>query len=211
MSFKVRCWAMTVLFAVATLVLHLVSHGEPEPLAHPLSSFPSSLGAWQSRDEPFDKEIVKAVAMDDYINRIYMSPQQPPMLLYIGYYKSQRTGQTIHSPKNCLPGSGWEPIESGVTLLRAANGGQVRVNSYLIEKGLDRQIVLYWYQSHGRVIASEYWGKIYMVKDALQLNRTDAALIRVITPVVKDAPEARLRATRFAEEVLANSSEISPR
>jgi len=160
---------------------------------------------------PFDKEILDVLAVDDYINRIYETKSEPPVLLYIGYYRSQRTGQAIHSPKNCLPGSGWEPIQSGYTELHSPDGKVVPVNAYLIEKGLDREIVLYWYQSHGRVIASEYWGKFYMVRDALTMNRTDAALVRVVTPVVKDETSARLRAASFAEMVLANSREISPK
>jgi len=211
MSFNTRCWLMASVFIVATLMLHLVSHGEPVSLGHPLANFPSAIDSWRGQDLPLDQDVLNLIAVDDYVNRFYQNPDQPPVLLYIGYYKSQRTGQTIHSPKNCLPGAGWEPVESGFMDLTAPDGSRARVNSYVIEKGLHRQIVLYWYKSHGRIIASEYWGKIYMVSDALKLNRTDAALVRVITPIVGDEAKARLRAANFAEQVLVNTADLSPR
>jgi EpsI family protein len=95
---------------------------------------------------------------------------------------SQREGDTMHSPMNCLPGSGWQPVQSGhITVL--TEGGPREINRYIVEKSGEELLVLYWYQSHGRVVASEYWGKIYMVLDAVRLNRTDAALVRVVVPI----------------------------
>ena len=113
----------------------------------------------------------------------------------MGYYGTQRQGASIHSPLNCLPGAGWIPVEQGRLALNVAsspNGPRrtIEVNRVVIEKGLDRQLVLYWYQSHDRVIASEYWGKIYTVVDAIRLNRTDAALVRVIAPIKSRDPGA---------------------
>ena len=108
--------------------------------------------------------------------------------LYVGYHDSQRQGDTIHSPLNCLPGAGWQPLEQGRITVSVRDHGTARpapieVNRVVIGKGLDRQLVLYWYQSHRRVVASEYWGKVYTVLDAMRYNRTDAAMVRVITPV----------------------------
>src|SRR5262249_26458845 len=108
--------------------------------------------------------------------------------LYAGFYRSQREGSTIHSPLNCLPGAGWsavahERVDVDVPSYRGGDAtGRIRVNRYVVQKGLDRQLVLYWYQMHGRVIASEYWGKFYLVADAIRLNRTDAALVRITVP-----------------------------
>jgi EpsI family protein len=107
----------------------------------------------------------------------------------------------MHSPLNCLPGAGWEPV-SKAPLSVAVPGAspdapdpEIVINRYVIQKGIDRELVLYWYQSHGRVVASEYWGKFYLVRDAVRLNRTDGALVRVIAPIVGDDGEGRAEAT----------------
>ena len=86
------------------------------------------------------------------------------------------------------------------------------MNLYVIRKDLDQQIVLYWYQSHGRVVASEYWGKFYMVYDALRLNRTDAAMVRITVPVRNgDADAARNQAIAFAKQVATDVEQVIPR
>ena len=129
--------------------------------------------------------------MDEYLNLVYSKTADLPIGLYIGYYKSQREGDTMHSPLNCLPGAGWAPeSQSYLTIPVSTSPGAapqpITVNRYLIRKGADRQLVLYWYQSHGRVVASEYSSKIFMVLDAIRTNRTDGALVRVITPVLDE-------------------------
>jgi len=107
----------------------------------------------------------------------------------VGYYHSQREGSQIHSPMNCLPGAGWLPVTTATaTLAMSASGERAVINRYLIQKGLDRRVVMYWYQSHGRVVASEYWSKVYLVLDSMRMNRTDAALVRVIVPVDDNRP-----------------------
>lgn len=211
MSNNLRFWIAFGLLLGAAVLLHAVSHGEPPLNGHPLANFPASFGDLQSREVPIDSEVIKAVGVDDYLSRIYGAPSQVPVLLYVGYYKTQRTGITIHSPKNCLPGSGWEPVSSSRMQLRAPDGTPATVNFYIIEKGLDRQLVLYWYQSHGRIIASEYWGKIYMVLDALRLNRTDAVLVRVTSPIYPDEIQSQARLASFAEQIMPFTARISPR
>jgi EpsI family protein len=125
------------------------------------------------------------LGVDEYVNRVYES-RDGVASLYIGYYQSQRQGDTIHSPMNCLPGSGWEPLSRSYLTIPVGTdvkgSPEITVNRYVIQKGLDRQVVLYWYQSHGRAIANEYRSKIFMVYDAVRLNRTDAALVRVVSP-----------------------------
>jgi EpsI family protein len=109
----------------------------------------------------------------------------------------------MHSPLNCLPGSGCEPISQTYARVPLAGGvneggpSAITINRYVVQKGLERQLVLYWYQAHGRVIASEYWSKFYLIRDAVRLNRTDGALVRVIAPVVGDGPDAEARAERL--------------
>jgi EpsI family protein len=128
------------------------------------------------------------LGVDDYIIRSYFGPRLG-LGLYVGFYTSQRQGDTIHSPLNCLPGAGWQPVEQGRTTIMVRDNATststrpIEVNRVVIEKGLDRQLVYYWYQSRDRVVASEYWGKIYTVLDAVKYNRTDAALVRVVLPM----------------------------
>ena len=202
MNIGVRFWLMIVLLAGATLGLRLLSHGEAIPLSKPLSTLPTRLQSWRGADVPIEPRFLEALGVSDYVSRVYQESNQPPVTLYVGYYKSQRTGQSIHSPKNCLPGAGWEPVSAGRIDLTLPNGERAPVNLYVIENGLRRQVVLYWYQSHGRIIASEYWGKIYMVLDALRLNRTDAALVRVSAPVQASERVARAEVVSFAQQLL---------
>src|ERR1700674_1363464 len=158
-------------FLVAALAgpavgLHHLSHGEAVPLSKPLSTFPMQLRDWQGADVSIEPRIVQALGVSDYLFRVYQAPDQHLVFLYVGYYRSQRTGISIHSPKNCLPGAGWEPVSAGHMTLTGPGRQRVLVNRYEVENGLHRQLVLYWYQSHGRIIASEYRGKMYMVLDA---------------------------------------------
>jgi EpsI family protein len=198
-----RALILTAMFVVTTLVLVQASKAEPTPIRESLTSLPLTLENWNGRAErDFAPEIVKVLGVDDYTNRSYYSPAGRRIGLYIGYHSSQRQGDTIHSPLNCLPGAGWLPIDQSRTTLTVtdAQGAarEIEVNRVLIERGLDRQLVFYWYQSHGRVVASEYWGKIYTVVDAIKLNRTDAALVRVIAPVASRDMEAVAEADKAA-------------
>jgi EpsI family protein len=202
---------MIVVLTVAAAGLHYLSHSEAVPLSKPLNTFPLQLQGWQGVDLPLEPRIVQALGVSDYLDRAYQSADNRPVFLYVGYYKSQRTGASIHSPKNCLPGGGWEPVTAGHVALRLPNGERAIVNQYVVENGLRRQFVLYWYQSHGRVIASEYRGKVYMVLDSLRLNRTDAALVRVSTPITTQEEQASSnQALAFAQEFLARSRAIIP-
>ncbi|MFB3813620.1 MAG: exosortase C-terminal domain/associated protein EpsI [Terriglobales bacterium] len=206
----VRFWLVTVLLLGATIGLQLLRHGEAVPLRDSLDTMPFQIAGWQGHDDPLEKRIVEATGADEYLNRVYVAEGRP-VFLYIGYYRNQRTGETIHSPKNCLPGGGWQPLSAGRVELQTPDGHKVTVNQYLIAKGLERQLVLYWYQSHGRIIASEYWAKIYMVTDALRLNRTDAALVRVAMPLAHGDQGTNRKAVQFAEQLLPQLDRIIPR
>jgi len=209
----IRYWIMLGVLCAAISGMALLSHGEATPPALPLAQFPTQVDQYSSvADMPFDKETLEILKPSDYLNRVYYEPGVGQVGLYIAYFETQRTGATIHSPKNCLPGSGWTPTVSTITTLTLPDGRQVPMNLYRIRKGLDETVVLYWYQSHGRVVASEYAGKFYMVYDALRLNRTDAALIRVTAPVVNgDEDGAQKRATAFAQQVAVDVEKIIPR
>jgi len=212
MTKGLRFWLMIAVLAGAGVGLHHLSHGEAVPLSKPLSTLPMQLQDWHGADTPIEPRIVQALGVSDYLSRVYRESEHSRVFLYVGYYKSQRTGESIHSPKNCLPGAGWEPVSSGHVALTVPGGQQVLVNKYVVENGLRHQFVLYWYQSHGRIIASEYRGRVYMVLDALRLNRTDAALVRVSTPILeKDEHASSKRVVAFAEEFLAQSALLFPK
>lgn len=209
-----RSLTISLALLAASGYLALASRTEPIPVRQPLSGFPDQVADWvMQQSAPIDQEVVSVLGVDDYLNRVYARPNPVSIVgLYIGYYQSQRQGDTIHSPLNCLPGAGWRPtgqrrIEVTVTdtsrperFDAAVNRRPIVINLITVQKGSDRQAVAYWYQSRGRVMASEYWGKIYMVIDALRKNRTDGALVRVVAPVNGPGPEAQEAAEQNAIE-----------
>lgn len=209
-SIRIRALVTVCVLVGAIILLKKVTHGERVSPHHPLRELPLLLGHWHGDELPLEQRVVAAAGVDDHLNRVYDDGTAGPIILYVGYYKSQRTGDTIHSPKNCLPGSGWEPAKSGRISVPMPDGSRILVNEYLVEKGLDRQLVLYWYQARGRVIASEYWGKVWMVVDALRRNRTDGALVRISTPVRDGNEKAQARATEFVQLLYPRLSEFIP-
>ncbi|MEQ1727819.1 MAG: exosortase C-terminal domain/associated protein EpsI [Vicinamibacterales bacterium] len=171
-----------------------VARPEQLPPRRSLTRLPLQIAQRVGRNEPpFDQATLAVLGVDDYITRSYFRPNRLPVGLYVGFYASQRQGDTVHSPLNCMPGSGWQVISQDRTAIavREAPGSTqsrlIEVNRVTIGKGRETALVLYWYQSRDRVVASEYWGKIYTVLDAVRHNRTDAALVRVIVPMASPA------------------------
>lgn len=161
---------------------------ERVPPRDALATTPVALARWEGRDVALADDVIAQLGVDDYINRRYVATDAPPVALYVGYYASQRQGDTIHSPQNCLPGAGWQPVTAERTTLDL--GGQtIPVNRFIIQKGIDRQAVFYWYQGRSRVLASELANKAWLMIDAARLRRTDGGLVRVITPVAS-TPDA---------------------
>ena len=209
-STVLRIFIVAGVLLSGTLYLAHASRAEEIPARQSLTSFPMNIQAWSGRREPdFTREILGVLGVDDYITRSYYRKDSLPIGLYVGYYASQRQGDTIHSPLNCLPGAGWIPVEQGHTRIAVRTSPEtnstreIEVNRVVIQKGLDRELVLYWYQSHGRVVASEYWGKIYTVVDAVRYNRTDAALVRVVVPIPDRGDVSRVdrTGTEFVQSV----------
>lgn len=206
-----RLLAVLVLLSATAGLVHLRGDHDRVPPSTPLSEFPQQIGPWTGSEMTLDPAVLDILGKGFFLNRRYDPPLAAtaesdgnlPVSLFIGYFPTQRTGQSIHSPQNCLPGSGWVFETSGTTQLRGPEGKTLRVGEYLISNGLARAEVLYWYRTHGRSVANDYAAKGYMLMDSIRYNRTDAALIRVVTPLAtgEDVAAARLRVIRFSERI----------
>ena len=206
-----RFWVAALLMTFTALVLHVRGDEDRILQSRPLNEFPATLGTMTATDVPIDPEALQVLGKGDFLNRIYVpqpgaaADSRVQIGLYIAYFPTQRTGQSIHSPQNCLPGAGWIFQSSGVTELTDAAGKKYQVGDYLITDGNSTQEALYWYQLHGRSIASDYKAKLYTLADSIRYGRTDAALVRIITRVNpgEDRVEARNRAVGFAQQIVS--------
>jgi EpsI family protein len=209
-----RSIALFVIFLAAAGLVARQSRPEPAPSRKTFDRFPQQIQQWRGESlPPLDARVLAVLGADDILNRVYVSPDRAELGLYVGFYNSQRQGDSIHSPMNCLPGAGWEPLSrSSIAIPVAMPDGSTTVdaNRYVIQKGLNRQLVLYWYQSHGRTVASEYWSKLFLIRDAMRLNRTDAALVRVIVPIDPKADDGELSAERQASEFVKSMFPLLP-
>ena len=201
---RLRFWMVVVLLTGTVVILYARPNSDVVPVREPLAQLPVTISGWTSRDFPIDQETLDVLGHGDFLSRGYVLAGQPAAIdLFIGYFPSQRTGSTIHSPQNCLPGSGWMFDSSRYVNLMDASGKVHDVGEYVISNGQVREFVIYWYEAHGRSVASEYWAKIYLVTDAMRMNRTDGALVRIITPITADEaePQAKARAEGFAAQL----------
>ncbi len=189
---------LSIALIAQAALFYSASHGESTPLAKPLAQFPSVFGGWYLAQEGVvEKETLDVLRADDTLDRFYMSPEGGANL-FIAYFKTQRTGQSPHSPKNCLPGSGWQPSESS-RIDVMAGGDDIRINRYVVARGEDQDVVLYWYQSQGRVIADEFAAKLYLVADSIRKHRSDTSLVRVVVPVQGSTAQAEKVAVDFVK------------
>jgi EpsI family protein len=170
-----------------------------------LKEFPRILGDWKTiKDYQIDEGAMKILNVDDYIMRDYVSEKGERIGLYIGYFKSQREGKGIHSPRQCLPGAGWQPVSTSIYMLPLSNplSSTAPINQYIMGKGTERQLYLFWYQGRGRTYASEYWNKIYLVWDAFKKKRTDGALIRLNQRISGESTETLNQQLQFIHLLL---------
>jgi EpsI family protein len=201
---SLRFWTVVVLLAGTAILVYARGDTDLIPVSEPLSQIPRTIAGSSGSDVQIDQETLDVLGNGDFLSRVYAKDSQPQLIdLFIAYFPTQRTGVTIHSPKNCLPGAGWAFESSRYVDLYDANGKAHRVGEYIIADGEDRQFVIYWYQAHGRSIANEYLAKVYMVIDAMRMNRTDGALVRVMTPIgpMEGASPARARVEAFTAQL----------
>lgn len=205
-----RSLIVAVLIVGASLAVQRASKAAPiEPRAS-LSTLPLTVGGWVGRELPaWDERVQQVLGADQYVNRRYVRGDDTADL-YVGYYGSQRQGDSIHSPQNCLPGAGWQPVENDRVSLPIGPGRSAAVNRYIIQKNLDQQVVLYWFQGRGRVVASEYANRMYLVFDSLRTRRSDGALVRIMVPARADSGAASAKAESFAAALYPTLSEVIP-
>ena len=208
-----RFWTVALLLAGSVLLLHARGDSDLIPASTPLSQFSHVIDGWTGSDLPIDQETRDVLGHGDFMSRVYTRQGQPqPIGLFIGYFPTQRSGDTIHSPKHCLPGAGWAFESSHYVNLRDADGKNHRVGEYIIGNGEQRQFVIYWYQAHGRSVANEYMAKFYLVTDAIRMHRTDGALVRVLTPIgsMENTATARARVEAFTRQLMPTQPRFIP-
>jgi EpsI family protein len=183
-------------------------------VVRPLTEFPTAVSGWQMiEDVKIEPEVLDILKADDTLNRVYMNSSRSTeaAFLFMAFFKSQRYGQTPHSPKNCLPGSGWEPMESFPITIDIPGRDSIRTNRYLVARGDQKSVVLYWYQSHSRIIASEYSAKFWLVADSIRYHRSDSSLVKVVVPVRNgDISAADRIAIEFVQATFAEISKQLP-
>ena len=204
-----RFWLLLVMLVLSGAVINVWQRAaEARVTRQSLKDFPAQLGQWSQHggDQTLDEETQRVLRADDYLARNFESNGRVASF-YVGYYATQRTGATYHSPLNCLPGSGWTLTEGPRIAITPANGGAAfEANRYIVQNGNDRELMVYWYLGRGRATASEYWGKIYTVVDSVRRRRSDGAIVRVMVPV-GDSEDAALKA---ASELAAQAASKLP-
>ncbi len=197
-----RYGATCLMLGSTLLASRAAMERRPGRLAQPLSSIGARIAGWEGADDPpLARRIADSLNATSYLSRTYRR-HGGSIGFFVAFYANQRAGESMHSPKYCLPGGGWEMSNAGKATLHTG-GRTVAINDYLLLQPGERARMLYWYQNKDRVIASEYAGKLYLVLDALRLGRTSGAIVRL---TVADDPAAVQEAYRFAGEVIPQVS-----
>lgn len=179
---------LTIVLLIQAAVFYGLAFARPEvlPAHRPLAQFAIPGDTWAMLEAmPLDQDTLSVLQADDVLSRLYQNRNTGEYAtLFVAYFETQRTGKAPHSPKNCLPGAGWMPTQSGrITIPIPGQDDPIRVNRYVVARGENQSVVLYWYQSEDQVIASEYEAKIYTVLDSIRYDRSDTALVRVVVGV----------------------------
>lgn len=193
---------LTAVLVVQAALFYGSSRGESIPAIRPLAELPTRFGEWHLLQEGYvDAETQAILKADDTLTRTYASDKQrTPANLFVAYFKTQRSGQAPHSPKNCLPGAGWEAMSTSLLQVPIPGESPITINLYVVARGEQKSLVLYWYQMQHRVVASEYKAKVLLVADAIRYNRSDTSLVKVVVPVINgDDQGATERAIAFIQ------------
>jgi EpsI family protein len=214
-SSHLRFALAATLLASTAILLQARNRNEIMVPREPLASFPHQLEGWEGSDVTLAQDVLDVLGPGDFLLRVYRDTlaQQGSVSLFLAYFPSQRTGDTMHSPKNCLPGAGWSPVESRRITISVPGRAPFPANRYVIAKGTERQVVIYWYWAHDRAVASEYWAKFYLVTDSIRLSRSDGSLVRVSTSLSggETTNAAQQRLLSFAGNVVPMLNNYVPR
>jgi EpsI family protein len=194
-------FGLTLVLVAQAVLFYSASHGENTPLPAPLTAFPRTVGDWQlAKEGEIDQDTRDILRADDLMSRLY-TDKNSAAELFIAYFKTQRQGQSPHSPKNCLPGSGWQTIPSETGRVDVpVQDRSIHINRYVVMKGEAQSVVYYWYQSQGRVIADEFAARFYLVSDSIRHHRSDTALVRIVVPILRnDTQTAEKIGTEFVQ------------
>ena len=211
--FNGRLLLILVLFALAFAGMRSAHSAKVIPIKKSLALFPHRIATWEfSGAQALSDTVVNMLGVDDYIDYTYRAPDGQSLHLYVSYFSSVGTTGGYHSPRNCLPGGGWQIVAlETLPLLPASCAGPVKINAMIVQNGPTKLMALYWFQNRGRIIASEYWDKIYLVNDALFKQRRDGAFVRIMAPLTAGAGEETARRLQdFAAAVIDVLAEYIP-
>ncbi len=205
-----RTITIIVIMLSTSLLLGFLSNPEITKPSKSFDAFPLKFGKWQGIKSNLDQEIYRILGVEDYILADYRSSQGESVNLYIGFYQSQKEGDLIHSPKNCMPGAGWNITDTSIETINFSNNGSKNVIKLLIQKGSEKQLVLYWFQSRGRIISSEYMQKIWLVIDSITKHRTDGSFVRLTSKIISNEKESLKLLKEFAKKIYPSLNEYIP-
>jgi EpsI family protein len=180
--FNARAYAPALILAIGCMGLLGSSRQVPRPPAAPMKGILSTVGDHDVKDMSVTKEELAVAGMSDYVARSYWKDSTLAFTTLVAYYDRQTQGKSIHSPRNCLPGAGWEILTPGTRVI-SINGVQHTLNRYTLKNGNSTAVAWYWYQGRGRVTSSEYAVKWNLLRDAALLGHTEEALVRLVVPV----------------------------
>lgn len=198
-----KAYTPALIFAVGYFLVAGAKGQRAVPLVSPLDDVLASVDGYRVQDQHISAEERRIAGMSDYVARAYVRDSAVAFTTLVSYYDRQTRGKSIHSPRNCLPGAGWEVLSGGTQAL-TINGAVYTVNRYVLTNGATRAVVYYWYQGRGRVVASEYAVKWNLLRDAAFRGHTEEALVRVVVPVKASIATP----TRELDAVMADASEL---
>jgi EpsI family protein len=179
---KLNAYTPALILALGYFLVASAKGQRGMPLASPIDEVLPSVDGYLVQNQQIGAEERRVAGMSNYVARAYLRDSTVAFTTLVSYYDRQTRGKSIHSPRNCLPGAGWEVLSSGTHAL-TINGAGYTVNRYILKNGPTRAVVYYWYQGRGRVVASEYAVKWNLLRDAAFRGHTEEALVRVVVPV----------------------------
>lgn len=172
--------AIVIMLGMSWGLVQLNATRPASTLVQHLDSIPAALDGWSSQvNPPLSDDVMGKLLPTEYLSRTYSDATGRNFGFSVVYYEKQKGGESMHSPKNCLPGAGWEIWDTSTVPIQLADGREVGINRYAVRKGSSKQLVYYWYQTQERVIANEYVGKVCLVWDAMRLGHTGGSIVKI--------------------------------